>query len=277
MKKNNKMVSLVVMVTIMVLYISPAKSHAASDTAIQLTNVLGNGLSTVINGLFNGRVNSFKDGVRMFLYGSAAGYGFYQAKKMIGKNQITAGIMLAQLSASVTQNVSRGEHPLAYLGYSLGFARIQIATPFAKRARSIIGLDISVREIITLAMSLGNGAKPTFKNGMISFKDAKPREDALGWTRGLFAVTTQGTSEYVYCHEMIHVAQNLQLQAQTYYEPFLKGSDGYDYSGENTKKKLFSFNGFRLDVMGIVGDLSTAVQKYEDQWKEVEANHYTGH
>lgn len=271
MKRGNKSkVSLILVLAVAVFFAMPVKTQAASDTAVKLGNVLGNGVSTVINGIIRGKVHNFSDGLKMFLYGGASGYGFYQAKKMVSSNKVTAGVMLAQLSASVAENVSMGENPLAYIGYSFGFTRIRVATPLARNPDSVIGLDISARELVNLALAFSRGGKPVFRNGMIGFEAPMAKNNVLGWTNGLFATTTLGTGTQVYGHEMVHVVQNLQLQSQTMYEPFLKSGDS------GSKRKMFRFKGIRLDTMGTISDLTSVVQGYDSQWKEKEAYHFSG-
>jgi len=232
--------------------------------------MIGTGLSTLVSGLVNGRVKSIGDGLAMFLYGNAAGYGFYQSKKLVAGGQVPVGLLLANLSASVSENAALKENPLAYINLSWGFARVRIATPLARNARSAIGVDISSREVLSLALSLSHASKVTFRDGMIGFESKTSYGTALGWTRGMFATTMQGTSDQVYRHEMVHVVQNLQLTSQNFYEPFL------NYTDESENKSFFSFQGFRLDTMGVANDLLMGMQSYDTQWKELEAYHFSG-
>ena len=245
--------------------------QAASESTIAVSNMIGTGFTTLISGLINGRVKSIGDGLEMFLYGGAAGYGFYQSKKLVANGSIPLGMVLANLSASVSENAAMKENPLAYINLTWAFARVRIATPLASNARSTIGIDISSREIVNLALSIANSDKVSFRDGMLSFESTNMYRNALGWNRGMFATTVTGTPEMVYRHEMVHVVQNMQLSSQNFYEPFLNFE-----SREEEGRNFFSFQGLRVDAMGIANDLLMGLQSYESQWKEVEAYHFSG-
>ena len=272
MKQNtlNKTVVSVALAITLMLGVMPQKAQAVSNGTIQLGNVIGNALTTVVRGIVSGQVKSVGDALKMVAYGGAAGFGFYQAKNLVAKGNITSGVALANLSASVCENVSYGQHPLAYIGYTLGFSRIRIATPLAKNPRAIVNLEISAHDIVNTFMAVKHADSFSFKGGLFSFsaKDAY-KNNALGWTFGPYATTMQNAPDRVFAHEAVHVIQNLQLAASSPYEPFLKKS------GSRTAK-LFAFSGLKIDALALANNMAMNAQDYESQWKEIEAYSFSG-
>ena len=109
MKQINRSQRIVVSVllgTALLFAAAPAKLQAVSEGTIQLGNVIGNAITTVVRGLVSGQVKSVGDALKLAAYGGASGYGFYQAKNLVAKGNIAAGVALANLSASVCENVS---------------------------------------------------------------------------------------------------------------------------------------------------------------------------
>lgn len=248
----------------------PQKAEAVSQGTIQLGNVIGNAVTTVVRGLVSGEIKNIGDALKMAAYGGAAGYGFYQAKNMVANGNITAGVALANLSASVCENVSMGQHPLAYIGYSVGFSRIRVATPLAKNPRAIINLEISAHDIVNTFMTLKYAKNFSFKGGLFTFtaKEAY-QENALGWTFGPYATVLEGADDMVFAHEAVHVIQNIQLAAASPYEPFMK-------KGGSRRAKLFAFSGIKIDALSLANNLAMNSQDYESQWKEIEAYSFSG-
>ena len=102
MKKRGLIIFLMVSFLWGVVVFSPLHVNAVSENTIRLYNVAGQGVFTLIRGVIQGKVKTFKDVLKTLVWGSAAGYGFYEAKKMIGNGKVTAGVMLANLSASIS-------------------------------------------------------------------------------------------------------------------------------------------------------------------------------
>ncbi len=272
MKRTNRLntvgISVILSVALLLAAV-PAKVEAVSEGTIQLGNVIGNAVTTLVRGLVFGQIKSVGDALKMAAYGGVAGYGFYQAKNLVSSGSITAGVALANLSASVSENVSMGQHPLAYVGYSIGFSRVRIATPLAKNPVAIINFDVSARDIVSTVMAIKYADGFSFKGGLFTFTaKASYTGKALGWTFGPYATVLDGAGDHVLGHEAVHVIQNLQLSAASPYEPLMK------YSGRKTR--LFGFSGLRLDALGVANDLAMNAQEYRSQWKEIEAFHFSG-
>jgi hypothetical protein len=258
----------VVMILMAVFLLVPAvKAHAVSEKTIGLGNVLGSSVTALARGLIQGQVHSFKDVAKMLAYGAVSGYGFYQAKKQVAAGRTFSGVLLANLSASVIDNVTSGEGPLSYLGFSLPLVRLELATPLAKNPRSLVNFTVSPRDAINLALAFGNSDRVSLRGGMLAFEADTPlAEGVRGWAHGIFPTVVSGKPESVFRHEMVHVVQSMQLMAASP-EPFLKG-----HRREDGKAKLLSFNGFRVQALGLVNDLTLSkIQSYDKYWKEAEA------
>jgi hypothetical protein len=253
------------------MFLAPAPQKAASESTIQLYNVAGQAAFTLLRGLIQGKVKSFKDVTKMLLYGSVAGYGFYQAKKMIGNGQVTTGMILANLSASVTENVACGYHPLAFIGYSLGPVRVEVATPFAKSPTATFNISVSPSDLITLYYAIKQSDHISFRNGMFTFTADNPVYDnALGWTRGIYPTVLADQADYVFNHEAVHVAQHLQLMSIS-----PEWSMCCKTGCTDKKPSLFKINGVRYNALGLGLDLLTyKVQDYQKNLFEVEAYHF---
>jgi len=254
-----------------VLFISPSNLNAASDNTICMYNMAGQAVFTLLRGIIQGKVKSFKDVAKSLFYGSAAGYGFYEAKKMIGKGHVTTGVILANLSASVCENVSTGFHPLAYIGYNIGPAQIKVATPFAKKPQATFHVSVTPAELITFFYSMKKAKRVSFRNGLITFTaNERISENSLGWTIGQYPTILSDTPDYVFNHEAIHVVQHLQMLSISP-EMFMS----YKSEESNYKKSLFHFSGLRMNV---VGSLTNMVfyrfQSYKSNWLEIEAYNF---
>jgi hypothetical protein len=248
-----------------------AELKATSNGAVLAGNVIGTGVGTLLRGLITGNIKSFKDVSKCFIYGSVAGLGFYQSKAMAGKGNILAGVLLANLSASVAENVAMGEGPLDYLGFSFPFVHLQIATPLAKNPAAILDASFCSRDIISFVSSISKAKHVSFRNGLLTFTADEPlSKGVLGWTTGIFPTTLTGGSEQTMDHEAIHAIQSLQLMAVSP-EPFLARQ-----SNSERSTRALRFSGIRLQAFGLANDLVLhGLQKYDMRWKEIEAYHFT--
>jgi len=268
--KKRTIKSLAVAVLLAALLAFPAaKLSAVTEGTVILGNVIGSGMTTLARGLLQGKVHNFKDAVKCLAYGSASGYGFYQAKKQVASGRTLAGVLLANLSASVIDNVTSGEGPFSYLGFTLPLARIEIATPLARHKRSLLRVTVSPRDAISLALAIGKSDRVSLRGGMLAFEADTPLAAGVrGWAYGIFPTMVTGEDDLVYRHEMVHVVQSLQLMAASP-EPFVKS-----YRREEGKAKLLSFAGIRAQAFGLVNDLTLSkIQSYNGYWKEAEAYH----
>jgi hypothetical protein len=270
MRRKKFNVTLITAIIIMAILVTPVRANDdVNDGTVALGNILGSAVSTLLKGIIQGKVKNIGDAGKMLLFGGAAGYGFYSAKNMMAKGNPFAGVMMANLSASISENVSSGENPLAYVGYTLGPARIRFATPLAKEKKGLINVHVSAKEIVNLAYAFANSDRINFKYGLFTFEsDTALKNGAIGWVKGVFATTLTGTPDYVLHHELVHVVQNLQLSSVSMYEPFMNRSTGPN------SNKLFHFEGIKLDLFAFANDLASAAVSYESRWQEIEAHHF---
>jgi hypothetical protein len=261
-----------VVVLFSILVILPAvELKAASNGAVLAGNILGTGVSTLIKGLIMGNIKSFKDVSKCFVYGSMAGLGFYQSKAMVAKGNIFPGILLANLSASVAENVAMGEGPLDYLAFSFPFVRLQVATPLAKNPAAIFDFTFSGGDIGSFINSIKKAEHVSFRNGLLTFTADEPlAKGVVGWTNGIFPTTLSGGSSWVMEHEAIHAIQSLQLMAVSP-EPLMSRK-----SNPDSDSKVLRFSGVRLQAFSLANDLVLhGLQKYDMRWKEIEAYHFS--
>jgi hypothetical protein len=244
-----------------------ARLQAVTEKTVALGNVIGNGVSTLARGLIQGQVHNIKDAAKCLAYGMASGYGFFESKKLVAAGHTFSGILLANLSASVVENVTSGEGPLSYLGFMLPLVRLEVATPLARRPRSLLSFSISPRDVLSLALSFGKADRVSFRGGVLAFEADTPLAAGVrGWAYGIFPTVVAGEPDSVFCHEMVHVLQSLQLMAASP-EPFLM-----DHRREEGGMKLLHFAGFRAQALGLANDLTLAkLQSYNKYWKEAEA------
>jgi len=262
--------TLVLVIMMMVWLLMPsAKLQAVSEKTVVLGNVIGSSVTTLVRGLIQGEVHGFKDVAKMLTYGAASGFGFYQAKKQVASGHTFSGVLLANLSASVIDNVTSGEGPLSYLGFTLPLVRLEIATPLAKQNRSLLRFTVSPRDAISLALAFSKSDRISLRGGMLAFEADTPLAAGVrGWAHSIFPTVVTGMPDSVYLHEMVHVVQSLQLMAASP-EPLVHG-----YRREAGKAKLLDFAGVRLQAIGLANDLTLAKsQSYDRYWKEAEAYH----
>lgn len=264
MKKTTRLI----VILMAALIVFPAvKVHADSERTIALGNVIGSSVTTLARGLIQGKVHNFADALKCLGYGMASGYGFYQAKKQVAAGHTLSGVLLANLSASVIDNVSSGEGPLSYLGFTLPLLRVEIATPLAKKPAAFINFTVSPRDAVSLVMSLVKSDRVMVRGGMLAFEADTPLAQGVrGWAYSIFPTVVSGKPDSVYSHEMVHVVQSLQLMAASP-EPLLK-----EQRRESGQARFLAFRGVRLQALGLVNDFTLAkLQSYTKYWREAEA------
>ncbi len=257
----------IVILMTMFVFIPVARAEAVAEKTVALGNVIGSSVSTLASGLLQGKVRNIRDAARMLAFGAASGYGFYQAKKMVASGSTFGGVLLANLSASVAENVASGEGPLSYIGVALPLVRVELATPLARRPHALLNFSVSPRDALSIALSLAKADRVKLRGGILGFEADEPlAEGVRGWAIGMFPTVVAGKPDCVFNHEMVHVLQSLQLMSVSP-EPFLK-----NHRREEGRTKLLSFRGFRAQALGLVNDLTLAkFQSYDKYWKEAEA------
>lgn len=273
MRLNKIKKQVIAVILFSALFFAPLRNFAVSENTIKLYNVLGHSIGTLLKGIIQGQVKSFKSAGKVFLWGTAAGYGFYEAKKMIGNGSVTPGVILANLSASVTENVTRGDNPFSYLGYTLGPVRLRFATPLAGKDRTFLNVDISPMDIYTFVWSMKRSNSVSFKNGLISFQadsypDTSNNWNIRGWTMGIFPTVVKDKPEHIFYHESIHAMQYLQemsLSPKLFSKVFSKDIDS---------KKFIRFSFLNVNYVDVLNGFtinSNSDNPDRTSWKEAEA------
>lgn len=254
----------VLLVVVLFISISPIRLEALSERKVKMFNILGTSVFTLLRGIIDGKVKNFKDVASCLVFGAASGYGFYKSKSLIAKGKVWEGILIANLSTSIAENVARGENPLSYLGYSFGPIRLNLATPFAKSPPALINVDYSPAQTLAFIYSFVRTPRIKFRDGLIVFE--KYRENKNSYATGLFPTISYPTA---YGHEVVHVVQNLQIMAVSP-EPELEYSEE-----ENSRKfKLLKFRGVRYESYMYINFVYHYLTPYEKRWYEKEAYHF---
>jgi hypothetical protein len=201
--------------------------------------------------------------VRCLAAGAAGGAGFYQAKRIAGDGHITTAWLLANLSASIVENTSEGQHPLSRIGYSLGPLRMRVATH--PRAESLVDIDVNAVEIGYMARAVLDADDVDLRDGMIWYETEEPDVDeegrvVHGYTWGMFPGVWSGAQRDVWNHETVHAIQSLQLDSV---EPPALTLD--------RERRLFRVRHVRAGALNLADNVSAQGMDYEDRWVEIEA------
>ncbi|HEX2059892.1 MAG TPA: hypothetical protein VHK90_04060, partial [Thermoanaerobaculia bacterium] len=151
---------------------------AADRRKIATINVGATALVTLASCAIQNHARTWREAARCLGIGAVAGAGFYQAKRLSGRGDITAGWLVANAATSLVENTTAGEHPLSRLGYTFGPFRVRVATPFDEKKESFADIDVSVSETIYLARMVDDAEDIDVRDGMVSWETREPvRED----------------------------------------------------------------------------------------------------
>jgi hypothetical protein len=258
----------------------PALRSEARDRPIELVgvdraklvayNVGLTSLFTLVSAIAQREVHSWRDAARCFLIGSGAGYSFYQAKRIAGQGRTTEGWILANLTTSVVENTSSGEHPFGTVGATAGPVRLRVATPFGRKAVARFELDASIAETVFLVQALREGDDVRVRDGLIAVDRDTPWPDPdrdgytfSGRTYGVFAGISPEAEATTWRHEVVHAIQNQQMDSV---EPSLYTRD----RNRTAHRRLFVFRHVRGGSLHLA-NVSTYQRPYAERWGEVEA------
>jgi hypothetical protein len=245
-----------------------ARAHAADGRAL---NIGAQAVITTLSGYLQGHCRG-RELLRCLGAGAVAGYGFFEAKNMISHDDVTAGWIVANLAASLSENASGGKHPLAQVGYSVGPFRVRVPiSRFDRHADSYVYVDASLAEAISLLRAYDMSDATSFRRGMIMFErdTAYPASDGGtfdGTTWGMFPGVGPGADRALWHHEIIHAVQSLQAEAA---EPAFRMFT-YEPSKQETKR-IIRFEHLHLGVIKGLNDYLTDRQPYDERWSEIEA------
>lgn len=238
--------------------VAPEREIAAFNVAVSSVGALG-------ARAVRGKVRSFGDVAEALGAGAVGGLGFYGAKRLVGDGRLASGIALGYAAASVTENAAEGEHPLGAVRYGFGPLDVRARTPFARRPRPALAVEVNAVGALGLAVLPVLGYRPVVEGGTLVFRDNDPPA-GLGIvpTRGGFALGRVVGAEQdlpaVIPHETIHALQSLQLSAIT---PAYRLRDVTGHGPGALDLQL----DWSLPLLG----LSYLAVPYRSRWSEVEA------
>lgn len=242
---------------------------AADRQRIAAINVAATSLFTFIGCAVQAKLQkktlTRRDAARCFGAGGVAGVGFYQAKRLVARGDITTGWLAANAASSIVENTTAGEHPLSRIGYTFGPLRLRVVTPLDRARESYVDIDVSAAETMFLARAIGDADNIDVRDGMISFVTRDPIvEDGVvyhGYTWGIFPGVWQGAGAFTPRHEAVHAVQSLQLDSIE--PPLLTFHRG---------RRPIRLRHIRAGALNLADNIYNArVVDYEDRWAEIEA------
>ena len=200
---------------------------------------------------------------RCLAAGAVGGAGLYQAKRLAGHGHITTGWLVANLSASVLENTSEGQHPLHRLGYSFGPLRFRVAT--TRSAESLLDVDVNAVEIGYMTRAFIDADDVDIRDGMIWYETDLPVFDedgrvVHGYTWGMFPGVWSRASNDVWSHEAVHSMQSLQMDSVE--PPALVLDRG---------RRLVRVRQIRAGALNLTDNILSQAIPYEERWFEIEA------
>jgi hypothetical protein len=240
--------------------------HAADRRTIAAWNVASTSLVTWAGCLVRAKLTkTAPKHARCLAAGAIGGAGFYQAKRVAGDGHVTTAWLLANLTGSLVENTTAGEHPLARVGYSLGPLRLRVATPLDRARESLLDVDVNAAEVGYLTRAILDADDVDIRDGMIWYETEAPSVDEQGravhgFTWGLFPGVWRGAREDVSHHEAVHAVQALQLDSV---EPPALTLD--------REPRPVRVRYLRLGLLNVTDNVGSQLVPYEDRWFEIEA------
>jgi hypothetical protein len=244
------------------LYVFPV--FAADRQRVAAINVGATSLLTYLSCVVQKKVRV----ATCFGAGAVAGLGFYQAKRMAGRGDVTAAWLTANLATSLVENTTAGEHPLSRIGYTFGPVRFRAATPFDRGGESLLDVDLSAVETGFLVRAVNDADDLDIRDGML-WAETHQRESEGnlifdGYTWGLYPGVWVHAEEHTRNHETIHAVQALQLDSV---EP-----PAYTFTRH---RRAVRVRYLRLGAVNLADNLYHGSRPYEDRWGEIEAYRLT--
>jgi hypothetical protein len=242
---------------------------AAERERIAAINVAATSLFTFVGCAVQAKLQkkslTRRDAARCFGAGSVAGVGFYQAKRLAARGDITTGWLTANVASSIVENTTAGEHPLSRIGYTFGPLRLRVATPLDRARESYVDVDVSAIETVFLARAIADADDMDVRDGMIWYDTNEPRVEGdivyHGYTWGIFPGVWRGADEFTPRHEAVHAVQSLQLDS---IEPPLLTF--------HRSRRPVRLRHIRAGALNLTDNIFNAhVLDYEDRWAEIEA------
>lgn len=264
--------TLMVLLTVLPL-VTAQEAAAAGRQRIRALNVGLQPLFTLASAALQGKLHGRADVIRCLRVGAAAGYGFYESKRMAGNGHTLQALAIANVGSSMTRNAAAGRHAFARVGVTVGPTRTEVSTPFESAPDARFHVEASFSDAVAMAwMWQKSGERPTWRDGLIAFRkrgtyDADDRH-FTGYTIGVFPGTSYGAAEVTWHHETVHAIQALQGNAieppACVWRRRCRDEKPRDF-------RLIRFDGVRLGVIPAGGGWLMSRQDYTKRWTEIEA------
>lgn len=245
-------------------------ANAAGRGRIRALNVSIQPLFVLLSAAIQGHLKSASDALRCAGSGVVAGYGFYEAKAVAGRQRITEGWAIGNVASSISRNAASGLNPLARLGFAIGPFRVDVTTPLEPNSYAAVHLSGSITEVGALVDIARKSDRVTFANGMIQFRKNgffDGTTDVDGLTSGIYPSVSAGTTRDVLAHETIHALQALQMDSVE--PPTWKVKSG--------RFTIVRFDRIDTGFVQFANALATRNTAYENEWGEIEAYRLAEH
>ena len=246
-------------------------AQAADRQKIAALNVASTSLVTWAGCLVHAKLTrTAPKHARCLTAGAIGGAGYYQAKRLAGNGHITTAWLVANLTSSVVENTTAGEHPLARVGYSFGPLRLRVATPLDRARESLLDIDVNAAEVGYLTRALLDADDVDLRDGMIWYETEAPSVDeegraVHGYTWGVFPGVWKSARQHVWNHEAVHAVQALQLDSV---EPPALTLD--------RERRRVRVRHLRLGLLNVTDNVGAQLLPYEERWFEIEAYRFAG-
>lgn len=244
--------------------------HAASEGRIRALNVGAQAVMTLVSGLVQGKVKGLADVGNCLGSGAVGGYGAFESKILISNGHVGNGWLLANLSASLSENAAAGKLPWKQAGYSIGPLRLRVS--FDRRDDAYAYVDASVYETTNLIQAHRRNDKLHFQSGMIVFEKRQPYESSSrtrpyqGETWGIYPGVWTLADPDLRPHETIHAVQSLQGDAV---EPSFELLTLHPQPA--ARRRWIRFDHLKLGLVNSLSATALGRQNYERRWTEIEA------
>jgi hypothetical protein len=255
-------------IALMLILLLALPSRAVDRQQIATINVAATSLFTFLGCLVQKKVSTRRDAVRCFSAGAVAGAGFYQAKRLAARGDITTGWLVANAATSLVEDTTAGEHPLSRVGYTFGPFRLRVATPLDRAHESYVDLDVSLAETGFLFRAVEDADDFDVRDGLLWFETRdRLREDDVvfnGYTWGIYPGTWALARQSTRNHEAVHAVQALQLDSVE--PPALTAQ---------RNRRPFRIRHVRLGTVNVTDNVIWGQGPYDDRWVEIEAYRLT--
>jgi hypothetical protein len=258
----------------------PIQTDHIPEGRIAGINIALTSAVAVTRGVLTGRVRNGRDVARHAIAGAASGYGFYQAKRMIGQENELQGLLLAYTAASVLRNVGEGNHPIGVLCAGPGPVDLCLRTGLDPALTPGVRLEVNAMAVASASVFTAMGMAPQMRHGTLHFRAQRGLGTEGNFVRTGFAigrmiVLSNSAHDDTWQHELIHLVQSLQIGSVT---PHLTArSLLHRVGGGDPRERPYAVRTWDVQVDWLLLTVAAAnsLIPYEHQWNEIEAYRLT--